>query len=68
MYRGSNQSSDTKYATQLVCEAVALLKSGRADNAREHLNRALSLLPSIDNPIQEAAEKEDQATRVRFYA
>jgi hypothetical protein len=56
MKRGSNQSTDTKRATAIICDALDILKSGRADRAKELIEFALWLLPDIDNSTQRTAE------------
>lgn len=58
MARGSNQSTDTKYATSIVCDAVVLLESGRIESARKMLINALCLLPKIYDETQDKAEAE----------
>lgn len=45
--RGNNQSTDTKFATLLVNDAIDFIRSGRAQNGVDTLNRALSMLPDI---------------------
>lgn len=54
--RGANQSSYTKRATNIICDALDILKSGRADRAKELIEHALWLLPDISNSTQKDAE------------
>ena len=68
MKRGSNQSSYTKYATCLLCDALAMLESGRISSARTLVMEALSRLPEIDDPLQAMAEAEVNKTRRGFHA
>ena len=56
MKRGANQSVDTKYATNLLCDALDILKSGRPGRAKELIEHALWLLPDIGNSTQQSAE------------
>ena len=66
--RGANQSTDTKYATSLVCDALALIESGRISSARTLVMEALSRLPEIGDPLQAMAEAEVKKTRRGFHA
>ena len=68
MARGSNQSVDTKYATLKVCDALALLDSGRIGSARDLLIQALSILPEIDDEIQKKADAEFKEKKRGFHA
>lgn len=69
MDRGGNQSTDTKFATLLVCDALSLLQSGRTESARLLIVRALSMLPKISDKTQDEAEKEYKASKIGgFYA
>ena len=45
--RGNNQSTDTKFATLLVDDAISFIRSGRVQKGVDTLNRALSMLPDI---------------------
>lgn len=45
--RGSNQSTDTKFATLLVDDAISFIESGRVQKGVDTLMRALSNLPDI---------------------
>ena len=66
--RGANQSTDTKHATSLVCDALALIESGRAESARNALVHALCLLPKINEQTQEKAEQERKTAGRGFHA
>ena len=60
-------SIDTKQAAFLVCDALSLIESGRAEGARKLLIHALVMLPDINDPKQDAAEAEFRADlKLRF--
>lgn len=54
--RGENQSTDTKYATTLISEALAEIRSGRITRAESILEHALVLLPKVCSKEQDEAE------------
>lgn len=56
--RGENQSVDTKYATTLIGEALAEIRSGRIARAESILEHALVLLPKVCSREQEDAESK----------
>lgn len=63
MKHGANQSTDTKYATCLVCDAIELLASGRIESARIALIHAATMLPDIGSSEQANAIAEFRRTR-----
>ncbi len=53
--RGENQSSSTKWATKLVCDALELMREGRHEEAKGVLHEALCELPDIRTTEQRVA-------------
>ena len=66
--RGANQSTDTKYATSIICDALVLIETGRIASAREAIIHALCLLPSINDPEQCKAERHRKSKGRGFHA
>lgn len=63
MARGANQSTCTKYATVLLCDALSIIKSGRVSDGVSLIHRALSLLPDVDMDEQRKSEFIDKQSR-----
>lgn len=61
MKRSFDQSSDIKYATLLLCSAIATLESGRTAKARELMQEAVCVLPDVENIVQKQARRRRDA-------
>ena len=51
--RGSNQSTQTKHATSIICDALCLLDCGQVAAAKYKITEALMLLPEVNREIQD---------------
>lgn len=66
--RGENQSTSTKYATTLLCNALRFLESGAVWKAHELIQNAVSILPDVDDSIQGAAYDEKKKNTAGYFA